>query len=236
MNERLNERPDERSDERLDEQTRARWARLSSTNVSDALDALGLPGAAAGIRPLSESWRKLVGPAVTVQLTAAGADVPPTHLGMKAVAAARPGDVIVVANSGPPEASCWGGILANAAAVRGVAGTVIDGCCRDLDDCREADYPVFAKGTAVRTARGRVVEESTGYPVVCGGAEVCPGDLVLGDSSGVVFVPRAALERVLAKAEELYAREEAMLARIRAGEDILAVDAAFSYNTMLQRE
>ncbi|MBR2783946.1 MAG: RraA family protein [Firmicutes bacterium] len=219
----------------LDQETRARWERLSATNVSDALDALGLPGATRGIRPLSESWRKLVGCAVTLRLTVAGETAPRTHLGVNAIAAARAGDVIVIDNQGRLDTSCWGGILAAAAKLKGLSGTVIDGCCRDLDECREADYPVFARGTVVQTARGRVVEESTNAEISCGGARVRPGDLVLGDSSGVVFVPRERLAEVLDKAEELWQKEEAMLERLRQGVDILTVDGEAGYNAMLRK-
>lgn len=214
---------------------RTRFEKLSSTNVSDALDALGYRGATCGIRPMREKWNKIVGPAVTMRMTAAGLTQQKTHLGMNAIAAAAPGNVIVIDNGGRMDTSCWGGILANAAKVKGVAGTVIDGCCRDLDDCIEADYTVYARGTVVCTARGRVIEESTNQMIQFGGVQVRPGDIVMGDSSGIVIVPHEAVDAVLAKAEELWQKEEDMIAEIRAGADILEVDAKYNYNKMLQK-
>lgn len=214
---------------------RARFEKLSSTNVSDALDALGLRGSTHGIRPMRERWRKIVGPAVTMRMTAAGETPQKTHLGMNAIAAAGPGDVIVIDNGGRMDSSCWGGILANSAKAKGVAGTVIDGCCRDLDDCIDADYTVFARGTVVCTARGRVIEESTNQMVQFGGVQVRPGDIVVGDSSGVVIVPKEHLDAVLEKAEQLWQKEEDMVAEIKAGADILQVDARYNYNKMLQK-
>ena len=103
---------------RFTSELRARYEILSSTNVSDALDALGLRGATHGIRPLQESWRKLVGPAVTMRLTAAGIAQQKVHLGIRAIAAATEGDVIVIDNGGRMDTSCWGGILANAAKMK----------------------------------------------------------------------------------------------------------------------
>lgn len=219
----------------FNEKYRDRFERLSSTNVSDAMDALGIRGFTAGIRPLSERWRKIVGPAVTMKMVAAGQTPQKTHLGMSAIAAAEAGDVIVIDNSGRMDTSCWGGILANSAKVKGISGTVIDGCCRDLDDCLDADYKVWARGTVVCTARGRVIEESTNQMIQFGGVQVNPGDIVMGDSSGIVFVPKDMIEQVLTKAEELWQKEEDMVAQIRGGSDILEVDAKFGYNKMLQK-
>lgn len=220
---------------KFDQKTRERFEKLSSTNVSDALDALGLKGSTHGIRPMREKWRKIVGPAVTMRMTAAGETPQKTHLGMNAIAAAQAGDVIIIDNGGRMDTSCWGGILANAAKMKGVAGTVIDGCCRDLDDCIDADYTVFARGTVVCTARGRVIEESTNQMIQFGGVQVRPGDIVMGDSSGIVIVPQEHMESVLEKAEQLWQKEEDMIAEIRAGADILEVDAKYNYNKMLQK-
>ena len=201
-----------------------RFRKLSSTNVSDALDALGIHGSTCGIRPMAERWTKIVGPAVTMRMTAAGETKQKTHLGMNAISAAEKGDVIVI-----------GGILANAAKVKGISGTVIDGCCRDLNDCMDADYIVYARGTVVCTARGRVMEESTNQMIQFGGVQVRPGDIVMGDNSGVVIIPQEHMEAVLLKAEELWQKEEDMVAEIRSGADILEVDAKYNYNRMLQK-
>ena len=218
----------------FDERYRARFEKLSSTNLSDAMDAFGFRGFTFGIRPMQERWRKVVGPAVTMRMVSAGQTLQKTHLGMNAIAAARPGDVIVIDNGGRMDSSCWGGILANSAKAKGVAATLADGCIRDLDDCIDIDYPVYARGTVVCTARGRVVEAGTNELINFGGVQVRPGDIVLGDSSGVVVVPQERMEEVLEKAEELFQREEDMIAEIRAGSDILAVDARYGYNRMLR--
>ncbi len=219
----------------FNEAYRARFEKLSSTNISDAMDALGIHGSTCGIRPMIERWRKILGPAVTMRMTAAGETKQKTHLGMNAIAAAEAGDVIVIDNGGRMDTSCWGGILANAAKTKGISGTVIDGCCRDLDDCIDADYTVFARGTVVCTARGRVIEESTNQMVQFGGVQVRPGDIVMGDSSGIVIIPQEHIDAVLVKAEELYQKEEDMVAAIKNGEDILEVDARFNYNQMLRK-
>jgi regulator of RNase E activity RraA len=219
----------------FDTKYRDRFSKLSTTNVSDAMDALGMRGYTYGIRPMIERWNKVIGPAVTVKMTAAGPVKSKHHLGMKAIAAALPGDVIVIDNGGKPDISCWGGILANSAKIKGVSGTVIDGACRDLDDCIEIDYPVFARGTVVATARGRAMEESTNTMIQFGGVQVSPGDIVIGDSSGVVIVPYSVVDDVLNKAEELFEKEEAMIAEIRLGGNVLEIDSKFNYEKMLKK-
>ncbi len=219
----------------FDQAYRARFEKLSTTNVSDALDALGLRGATYGIRPMRERWNKVVGRAVTLKMTAAGLTKGKTHLGVNAIEAARPGDVIIIDNGGRLDTSCWGGILANGAKMKKVSGVVIDGACRDLDDCSDIDFPVYARGTVVATARGRVMEESTNQMIQFGGVQVRPGDIVMGDSSGVVVVPAEKVDEVLTKAEELFAKEEAMIQEIRAGASMLSVDTKYNYEKMLTK-
>ena len=219
----------------FNEKYRSRFEKLSSTNLSDAMDALGFRGYTFGIRPMQEKWRKVCGPAVTMRMTSAGQTPQKTHLGMNAIAAAKPGDVIVIDNGGRMDSSCWGGILANSAKAKGITATLIDGCVRDLDDCIDADYPIYARGTVVCTARGRVIEAETNGIINFGGVQVRPGDIVFGDSSGTVVVPEERIEEVLTKAEELWQKEEDMISQIRGGADILAVDAKFGYNKMLEK-
>jgi len=208
--------------------------RLSTTNVSDALDTLGLRGATYGIHPLRESWDKVVGRAVTVKLVAAGLTKGEHHLGVQAIDQAEEGDVILIDNGGRLDVSCWGGILANGAKRKGVSAVVIDGACRDLDDCIEIDFPVFARGTVVATARSRVMEQATNVMVQFGGVQVRPGDIVMGDRSGVVIVPQEQTEGVLQKAEELFEKEEAMVREIRAGASMIEVDRKYNYEKMLK--
>ncbi len=208
---------------------------LSTTNLADALDALGLKGATCGIRPMWEKVAKIAGRAVTLKLTAAGLTKSKTHLGVMAIEAAEQGDIIVIDNGGRLDTSCWGGILANGAKMKGVAGIVVDGAVRDLDDIMDVDFPAYARGTVVATARGRIMEESTNAMIQFGGVQVRPGDVVMGDRSGVVIIPQEKLEEVLNKAEEFFAKEEAMVAEIRAGKSMLEVDTKYNYEKMLQK-
>jgi len=218
----------------FDQKYRERLEKLSSTNISDALDALGLKGFTYGIRPMWHTMTKVIGRAVTVKMTAAGLTSGKTHLGIKAIDAAEAGDVIIIDNGGRLDTSCWGGILATGAKAKGISGVVIDGACRDLDDCVEIGFNVYARGCVVATARGRIIEESTNTMIQFGGVQVRPADVVFGDKSGVVVIPQERIDDVIAKAEQLLEKEEAMVADILSGKSMLEVDQKYNYETMLK--
>jgi regulator of RNase E activity RraA len=207
----------------------ARLGRLDACAVSDALDRLALPGAVTGISPLVPAGAPLTGPVITVQVGPRPDDRARPHLGATAIATASPGDVIVVDHRGRLDVSAWGGLLSLAARQRGVAGVIVDGACRDLDEARGLAFPLFARAAVPVTARGRIVEESCREPVVIGGVPVAAGDWVIADSSGVVFVPRGCADQVVGLAEQIAAREAAMADAIRAGQSIVDVmhDARF---------
>lgn len=214
---------------------RTRLMKLSTTNVSDALDALELKGSTYGIRPIWHTMSKICGAAVTVKMTAAGLTKAEHHLGTTAIELAEAGDVIVIDNGGRTDTSCWGGILATGAKKKGVQGVMIDGACRDVDDCVDLDFPVYSRGAVVATARGRIMEESTNKMIQFGGVQVRPGDVVLGDKSGVVVIPQERMEEVLVKAEELFEKEEQMIQAILGGDSMLEVDTKSGYERMLKR-
>jgi regulator of RNase E activity RraA len=210
-----------------------RLARLDACAVSDAMDALGLTGAVAGLFPIWAGAR-MVGRAIPMRLAQgpAPADAPRVHLGARAIDRGGPGDVIVVANDGRVGMGAWGGLLSRAAVHNGIAGVVVDGACRDVDEARELGFPVHARGGVATTARGRVHEVSVGEPVQIVGIPVRHGDLVIADGSGVVVVPSARASDVLAAAERIAAREELMVADLQAGKragEVLGTD----YEAML---
>jgi 4-hydroxy-4-methyl-2-oxoglutarate aldolase len=170
---------------------------------SDALptallsDAASRPIALAGhIRPV---WRgaRLAGPALTVRTE------PGEHPAVRrALEQATEGVVIVVDGGGFLERALWGGRMSALARDRGLAGVVIDGAVRDVDEIEELGFAVFAAGV-VPTPPVRAGDGETGSAISCGGIVVSPGDLVVGDADGVVVVPRRDIDEVVARAREL---------------------------------
>ena len=211
----------------------SRLSRLDTCAVSDALDKLGLAGAVTGIHRFSTD-RRIAGRVQTVTLAlAGGTSGPPRHLCTQAIERAAPGDLIVVEQRTGVDAAAWGGNLSLGAQVRGVAGVIVDGPVRDIDDSRRLDFPVFARGRTARTARGRIVEVATNEPITVADICVSPGDYAIADGSAVVFVARVEIQRVVETAESIMQKEEAVAAAIREGRPISQVMGA-SYEHMLK--
>jgi 4-hydroxy-4-methyl-2-oxoglutarate aldolase len=218
----------------FDAKYRRRLDKLATTNLADALDKVGIRGAVIGIRPMYPC-PKIVGRAVTIKITAAGMAGAKHHLGVRAIDAASPGDVIVIDNRGDLYNNCWGEILSMGAKMKGVAGVVVDGAARDIDACQEFGFPVYARGTVPITARGRIMEESFNQAVRLGDVQVRPADVIVADINGVVVLPVEKLDEVLAAAEEVQKKEEAMVEELKKGVPILEVDRKYAYEAMLKK-
>src|SRR6516225_1861001 len=176
-----------------------RASKLDTTSLSDAMDRLGIAGQCLGIKPLDPSFR-LTGRAFTILYGPAGK--PPGTVGdyIDDVAA---GSVVVLDNGGRENATVWGDILTWVAHQRGVAGTVIDGACRDTHLSLELGYPIYSRSYSMRTGKDRVQVEAMNCAVNIGDARVHPGDILRGDSDGVVVIPKEHEEKVLTAAEEI---------------------------------
>ena len=214
---------------------------LDTCAVSGCPGPHGLPCAIGGLRPLAAPRRAGAGRAVTVLLGVPASAPPPSpsapkrHLSTAAVDASGPGDVIVVAHQGRTDCAGWGGLLSRAAAIRGIDGVVVDGVARDLAEAAAVGLPVYASDSTAVTARGRAVEVCWGEPVEFAGVPVAPGDLVLADAGGVVVIPSAHAEAVLATAERIAATEAAMAAALDAGRPVSEVMGA-SYEELIADE
>jgi 4-hydroxy-4-methyl-2-oxoglutarate aldolase len=211
----------------------ARLNRLDSCAVSDALDKLGLKGAVTGIHRFSTD-RRISGRAITVKLEKDDGRVAARHLCTAAIEVAQAGDVIVVEQRTGVDAASWGGNLSLGAKLRGIAGVIIDGPTRDVDEGRIHDFAIFARDHTSRTARGRIVEVGTNVPITVGDVPVSPGDYVVADGSAVVFVAAGDIAGVLEAAEAIARRERAMVDSLLEGTPISSVMGK-SYETMLKR-
>jgi len=196
---------------------------LDTCAVSDALDTLNLPGATTGIGPLWAVPGPIAGRVRTVRVGPRTSGSPAQHVAAAAVEAADPGDVLVIANGGRTDVSSWGGILTLAARRRGIGGVIIDGACRDIAESAEQGFPVYGRAVVPVSARGRIVQLAMEEPVEVAGVLVRPGDAVLADRNGVVFVPETVLDRVISLAERIVAREIAMAEAVRAGQPVTEV-------------
>jgi regulator of RNase E activity RraA len=217
--------------EELDFLTRLK--RIDCCALSDALDQLKMTGVVSGMIQGSGSCR-IAGRAITVRLVAGvKSEGPPKHLCATAIELGGPGSIIVVEQRSGIEAGSWGGLLSMGAQTRGIEGVIAEGPVRDIDQAIEMGFPVFARAWTARTARGRIVEQSTNEPVQIGDVEVKAGDYALADRSATIFVPEKEIEKVLAAAEKIVAKEDFMAKEIRSGTAIGTVMGA-NYEHMLK--
>jgi len=199
-----------------------RLAALDTNTVSDALDFLGLAGATVGLRPL---WNcpKIVGRASTVLLAPKTDSVPTVHLITPVVEQIDSDDRVLVIAGGIEGISCWGDILANAAAGKQVRGTVIDGFSRDIDGSESIGYPVYGRGITMISARNRVVQVNAAVTINVAGVDVSEDDYVIADTCGTVFVPQAYIEKVVDLGERITRRQDAMVEDVRSGRSVAEV-------------
>lgn len=206
-----------------------RAAKIDTATLSDALDKLGVGGQCLGIKPLLHGFH-LTGRAVTL-LYGPAADGGTVGDFIDDV---QPGSVIVIDNHGRQDATVWGDILTMCAHRSGIAGTVIDGACRDTHLAIELNYPIFSRSYSMRTGKDRVQLESINQLIEVGSARVAPGYLMRGDSDGVIAIPLAHEDAVLDLAEEIQAAEARIRASVMGG---LRLDEARQRNRyhLLQR-
>ena len=213
----------------MGEEIIVRLNKLSTSTVSDAMDRLGIAGQCLGIKPVDVKFR-LCGRAYTMRTVPA--EVVAGSVG-DYIDDVPAGAVVVIDNGGRQDKTVWGDILTFLAEKNGVAGTVIDGNCRDIHRCIEINYPVFSRGWSMRTGKDRVQLDQINIPVSIGDARVEPDDLLLGDADGVLAIPK---DRVVELAEEIEAAEEKIMEALRQGKKLYDARREFKYHELQRRE
>jgi regulator of RNase E activity RraA len=211
-----------------DDKNVQRAARLDTTAISDAMDRLGIAGQCLNIKPLDPRFR-LTGRAFTILYGPAG--TPPGTVG-DYIEDVPPGGVVVLDNGGRENATVWGDILTWVANRRGVAGTVIDGACRDTALSRELGYPIYSRSYSMRTGKDRIQVEAMGGPVNIGDARVNQGDILRGDADGVVAIPQAHEDAILTNAEQIDAAEQQIRALVNEGRTLTEARKQLGYHSL----
>jgi len=197
----------------------AAFRKTPVASVSDAVDQItGSRGFMSyDMRPRSPG--QIVGRAVTALLRPAPPEKATPTLAVKhsveAIDNAAPGEVVVVVVEGDLNMTGLGGLMGAAAKARGLAGVVIDGGVRDVEELREMRLPVYSRSVVPSTVVGRFASVARQTPVVCAGVTVRPGDIIVAGEDGVVTVPSEKAAEVLKRAQEIDAREDKMIPYIQ---------------------
>lgn len=204
----------------------AELLQLPTGNIADNNNSVSHQGVMnSSIKPIDPSSH-ILGRAVTARC------FPGDNLALhQAIYASSPGDVLVLDCHGYTEAGHFGDIMALACKVRGIAGVVIDGSCRDSQDIKAMGFPVFVRGFnpsgTVKRSLGEV-----NVPVTCGGVYVKPGDIVVGDCDGVVVVPCEREDEVFSAALAKFRKEEHIVEELKAGKTTLEI---YGFNELIEK-
>jgi len=197
--------------------------------LSDILDSMGVAGAIPGsvLKPVLQG-KKIAGPAVTLKyvpelMTPAQSfhDKAKAKLADRdAYAMTEPGDVVVIDGGGRGNISAMGGLSTLMAKKYRLAGNIVDAGVRDIQDIRGLDYPVWSRGITPITGKFRFEALEINGPVVCAGVSVHPGDLVVADDTGIVFIPQNLIKEVIQQAVEALKKEENLIHVIEEGSSV----------------
>jgi 3-hexulose-6-phosphate synthase/6-phospho-3-hexuloisomerase len=159
---------------------------------------------------------KFAGPAVTVRTYSGDWSKP-----VEAIDHCKPGDVLVIDACGTLPA-CWGELATNSCISQGIAGVIIDGAARDIDDIRKLEFPIFAKHFTPTAGENRGLGEIN-VAIECAGQHVEPGDWIIGDESGIVVVPKKIAMEMANRAIDVKEKEDRIREEIRRGSTLAKV-------------
>ena len=190
---------------------------IGTSTIGNVLDDLAIPGIILNIKPLAPGT-SFVGTAFTAkEVTGTHGTYAAAEFGLgHVVDNAEAGDVIVIDNGGQ-QISTWGGVAAFAAQQRGVAGLVIDGGLRDADEIIAFGFAAFSRHVVPLSGKTRIKIIEVNTVVKIDGVSVAPGDVLVGDGTGIVCVPARCAAEVLAAARALEADDRRAIEEIKAG-------------------
>jgi len=207
---------------------------VSTPNLSDALDRLGIEGAPQKILAIYPC-AKIAGPAATLKIVPHGKAEESTVLGtLRAIVKGGTGSVLVIDASENPAVNCYGGVAGATSKHNGLVGAVCDGVVRDVDEYKGYGLPVYGKGIAQQSVRGRSSCAGYGIDVTLGGVRVRPGDYIVADDNGTIVIPAERITEVIEFAQKVKATEDRVIAQVRAGMDPVEAHEKVNYDNMLK--
>lgn len=214
---------------RLAPEIMERFRALDTTCLSDACDKLGLPPCGLYHIAPAVPGHSCCGQAYTVHYLPCGTVKGTVGDFLDDV---EPGQVVVIDNGGRDWCTVWGDIMSLDASLKGIAGTIIDGVCRDLPAIARMGYPIYSKGAYMVTGKDRVYVDAVETPVSVSGLQVNPGDIMAADDSGAIRIPLEHALEVLEIAEGIAATEAEIERLVRSGMPLKEARRKTGYHTL----
>lgn len=199
---------------------------FSTATLSDCLDDLGVRGVILGFSARVLPARRVAGRVYTAKfepITGEARDRAGGTVGMPlqtVLQRMEPEHVLLMDLGGRLDVAVWGNLASEIARRKSMVGTLIHGCCRDVDELQRVRYPVYSLGLSPRRSRNTMALAGLQVPLEIQGVPVAPGDFIVADATGVVVIAAARVAEVIVRAREIRQTERAVEEGIRAGDDL----------------
>jgi len=206
----------------MDSEMVSRFKRIAAADVADELEELGIDGVVTGLQQ-AYPGAMMCGPAVTVRhvkAKAKGLKLNRIHEVLEDVA--KPGDVLIIVPDGDDAWASWGGTMSWRAKGRNLEGAICAGTIRDKDEIIKARFPVYYRRASPRTGSAYLETVGVNQPVQVEGKVVRAGDIIFADGDGITIIPAEKAEEILQRAEQRWAKVEALRAMARTGKSPFA--------------
>lgn len=208
--------------------------KYSTPTLSDALDSLDINGGLESIKPQSNNCN-ISGIAFTVKYREPTIYEKSLNKAADFIDNVPENNVIILANNGRTDCTVWGGILTRVAQLKNIQGTIIDGMCRDIEEIKYSNYPIFTKGVYMKSGKGRTKLDSIQNPVKVGQTIINPGDYIRADSNGVIVIPKEKISVVLFRVKAIHETENLIIDAIKNNMPLKEARKKFKYHKPWER-
>lgn len=209
----------------------SRFEELSTSVISDALDSLGIVGCLENISPVS-STKTICGYAFTVDYEEV---IDSSGTVGDFLDIVSDDNIVVINNDGRTNCTVWGDIMSTYASIKGIKGTVINGVCRDINNSRLLDYPIYSKGVYMRTGKDRVKLSKINEKIRISNIDIFANDIIVADSNGVLVIPNHMAMEVYMKAKEINDIELKIVESIKEGMSLIDARKINGYHNLQKK-
>lgn len=207
-----------------------RLYKLSTSEISDALDSCGIEGALPNIISHGKQ-HKIAGPVFTVKYELLETKSDSYQMPKSYIDNVPAGSIILIDNSARTDMTVWGDILSFTAIKNNIKGTIVNGAIRDISAINQLEYPVFSKSVYMRSGKNRVAITATQCQLQIADVVITPGDYILADCNGVIIIPEEKLAEVISKAENIQHNEKLIKQAVEQGASLQEARNKYLYNT-----